>query len=641
MRNLQLTPLKRVCKDLKFYKIAFCDIESMHTKSVKFRCGSIAYKDKRNFIRTKTFFNDKLYFDYIFANFKIIYFFNIRYDSNFLRNYIFDYSNYTEFEIASNSNILGFKYIIDNDGNSVIFKDLAPYCQTSLEKSSIEYETKTRKYPEIDYENKLIIDKWFKDSSDIEIQKHCENDCLILLEIAFKMRKNFFEDFSVDIFEKKLFSPPSLSIKILRTKYITEPLDNPNFLIKMEKGSKSKIICRKDIEDFERKVYKGGYCNVENNAYFTDIESYDIISSYPYAISKLKLPIGKAYKTNNLQNFLKYMKKNEGCCKIKLKFDIPLICGIRNGKLVKLKGVFTEYITTIELKMALKYGAKILKFYVGLCFTDYDKTYAFKRYELDMFKRKSESNGGKRSGFKLLCNSPYGKVSQNYIQESRISEYIRDINDFEQLRSGNDVIKAIRYQNKGGILIKKSLSEKPKGFMMLIWGCLIAAFSRCYLLEQSYRSKSIYEDTDSIKITKNNKKYLINLAKNSKFYGVKGLEYKLLGKWELENEITEFRALAPKTYAYSYLKDGKLKQIVKCKGVQKSERKDLYNQIIEGNSELKTKEYYKIMSPNESLIALKSDNVIKDNDGLFGGIRKMSKTLHPKPKKTVINDKII
>jgi hypothetical protein len=638
MKNLELTSLKKKTGINDSLRIGFADTESFGKLSAKFRCGSICWIEKRSgnnreYTRVKTFFDFNEYFKFVLSNFDIVYFFNITYDSNFLRNYLLESTEYDEFAVSSGNRLLGL--VISDKNNKdfkVYIKDIFPFAQTSLDLSCKEYECKTEKF-EVDFDN----------CSDSEIKTHVENDVKMLKELAFCMRFNLFQMFSVDMMNLKIFSPPSLAIKILRTNFIQRPIKNPFFLQKFEKGKKSSLIIKDELFEYCQKAYKGGFCNAESTELIENVESFDISSSYPFAMNAIRFPMGFAIKTTSLSYFLKSAMKIPSIAHIKAELNIPLICGVREGKLVKLVGLFDEYLTSFEIFSIIRYGGKIIEFYDGLIFSEYDKTNCLAKYARKMYSGKCQSSGGKRALFKLLANSIYGKFAQDYKQTSKKIDYFRDRSEFEEFCLTNDVIYSqFSEKNKKGIAITEIESINPKPFMIVIWGALITAFARLYLLEQAIAIKSPYEDTDSVKCLKENKKFLKNLVPYKPNYQPKFVnnidihKRHLLGFWESEGIYIRFRALAPKIYAYEYYdkKTKQIKQNVQCKGVPKKQRAKFFEAIMKGSAILESESYIKIMNPNESLHAV---NYL-DKSGVFGGIRETKKVLKPEPKKLIVRD---
>jgi len=645
LKNLLLTPLK-IQKQSRI-NFAAADCESMNSKSAKFRCGSIAFyakggKGGGRQICTETYFSRADFFNRL-SQFKVTYFFNLNYDSSFLKNHAFDSKDWAEFEISAGKGqrLLGIKFTRKSVKQSFIVKDIIQFVQGKLSKSCAEYGILEKKYPDIpdteDGDNPAW-EEFFDNATDEEIKKHCEQDCKMLLLLVSEVRRAWWENFSTDICKKRIYSLPSAAMVAYRMKFIQKPIENPFFLLKYQKGKKPEIIIREKIEQFCREAYKGGFCNAESTDIYQNLLSFDVISEYPFAMKALRFPTGTAKWTKDETFFLNWCMYIPGIAKCVFFYEGNEICGVREGKLCRLQGKFTETLTSIEIYWILSHGGRIVEFLKGVVFSDFDRHNSLMRYENFCLKLKTSSTGGKRQSAKIAANSLYGKTGQKYRQKSKnFVYYTREEFDDKTLESKEKIIGYQILEN-GIIAETESESISPKPFMNVVWAALISAFGRIYLLSNAQETNSKYEDTDSLKIPALTEQFRVNVAREIPDNLSKELQNKMkyqnVGFFEYEYTFTEFRALAPKMYAGTYLDKGVIKQLVKIKGVPYRFRKQFLKPILEGQNEFHTGIYLKIMGRKEGLHA----KHYEDKDGAFGGLRLTKKDLMPEKKLVYYND---
>jgi len=389
------------------------------------------------------------------------------------------------------------------------------------------------------------------------------------------------------------------------------------------------------MEAFCRESYKGGFCNAEDTSLLENLEAFDVVSEYPFAILALRFPTGEAKWTSNLNLFLEYSLHIPSIGRGTFYCEYPIICGIRDGKLVRLCGKFTETLTSLEIFTILRYGGHIINFEKGVLFSSYDTHNSLMRYEQKTIKIKCRSKGGKRVSSKKAANSIYGKTGQNYAQVSENYIYLNP-DEIEGYLSQQTETQRISYFPTGAIAIESRPSESPKAFMNVVWAALITAFGRIYLLENGIKTKSTYYDTDSIKCLDVSPEFKVNIARDIP-KGIpeslkQALKYQQLGYFVKEKTFKRFRALAPKCYAGETVTGEK---IIRIKGVPKEQREKMFELILSGNFEISTEKYLKIMSCKESFLS----NTFFEKSGIFGGLREVSKTLRPE-KKPIYKDEM-
>jgi len=603
VKRYELTPLKR--KSLASHlRIAAGDVESKGTRSAHFRCASLAWEARGGkggtHVEVKTFWSEKEFFEAC-GQFDVVYFYNLGYDSVYLRNYALESGEWKEFPISSGSRLLGIIFT-RADGKKIIIKDFWQFGQKKLEVICKETGIQEQKYP-VDFDH----------CSDEDIARHNVQDVKMLLAFIKLARQSWWDEFGVDVCKKRTYSVPSAAMQVFRANFVKKPIVNPFFSILFSPGGAT-VKPLQEEERFVRGSYKGGFTNVHDNGLHENIFSLDVTSEYPFAATAIRFPAGDAFWVTDLDAFLHHVKKIPGFARGKFYCPVPLICGKREGKLVQLQGEFTETLTSYEILAILKHGGQVLEFERGLCFTSYDEHNSVARYVTRMFKLKRKGTGAIGKVAKLCLNSLYGKFGQDYEQETR---EIRD-GDYATIEEGEGVEVFESTSGKCiGLYVVTSFSPKP--FMNVAWASLITAFARIYLLERAIAIGSIYEDTDSLKV-----KYLVPFPELD--LDDKGD----LGYFKKEEILLKFRALAPKVYAGVTNKGEKL---VKCKGVPHGEATKLIDRIL-NNESLVTGKYVKIMGALEGLRA----KHYVDKDGFLGGIRETFKKLQPVPKPIYVDE---
>lgn len=259
------------------------------------------------------------------------------------------------------------------------------------------------------------------------------------------------------------------------------------------------------------------------------------------------------------------------------------------------------FVTTIELKTALRNGYRLLKVHR---FDEYkmadskwvdilgnfivqklinSKDQPCREVLEEMYKgwdrkfpgmgeklRKQEGKWQKRPAFKLtaktLCNCGWGKHAQRPIQEeTNVFDFTKDYDRYEELFLNHDKgnIELKDLAPCGNYVMTKHLNKKAVApdlhNLYLPAACFVPAYGRMQLWEQMNKlgDRVLMNDTDSIVY-----KYIPWL------YNIP--EGTILGDWEIEDVdkehggIVEFVGLCPKTYAFKCA-DGYT--VVKAKGI--------------------------------------------------------------------------
>lgn len=168
--------------------------------------------------------------------------------------------------------------------------------------------------------------------------------------------------------------------------------------------------------DISRGAYHGGRVEAgQIGAFQGDFYSLDVNSMYPFVMSYLEVPLRVVGVSRNVEvNWLpKLLEKYAICAHVRLNTNEAAFGILHNGKLCFPVGRFDAYLSSPELKYALKIGA-LEEIYIA---ASYEKSLAFREFVLELYRYKEEAtNRGdliEARHFKLLLNSFYGKWGQN------------------------------------------------------------------------------------------------------------------------------------------------------------------------------------------------------------------------------------
>lgn len=293
-------------------------------------------------------------------------------------------------------------------------------------------------------------------------------------------------------------------------------------------------------EDFIRSSYFGGLVFLTTTHTFESqgvvAETYDLNSSYPYAMCTYGVPSGRMIQTDDYENGLM------GIYRVKVRtpslLNIPILPR-RNekGYMRWSRGEFETCVTSSELIYAVKNGYEILDIFEGYAWEEV--AYPFNTMIDRCRKIRIEYQGKPEETLaKLIQNSLYGKFGS---KRNRIKVFMPENDD--------DLIDAQPVDEQGYFWCREEVSDslrcKPE------WAVFITAHARLKLISTAYSvgvENVIYGDTDSLTV----------LVGNSHCFD-QGSEY---GQWKLEKRWKSFRAIAPKVYV-GQLEDGRYKGAVK------------------------------------------------------------------------------
>jgi hypothetical protein len=279
-----------------------------------------------------------------------------------------------------------------------------------------------------------------------------------------------------------------------------------------------------DSEAFIREGYYGGLVFLTRTDEIKGAVTYDINSSYPYAMETHGVPSGRMVSTKD------YLSGRMGIYRVRVRSPSNLVVPIlprRNeaGHMRWSRGSFETVCTSAELVFACQHGYVVEDIYEGVAWED--TVFPFNEFIGHCKALRKQFKGQPEEILaKLMQNSLYGKFGS---RRERLAIFTPD--DDEQ------TLGATPIDDAGYFWLKKEFSEDLR--CIPEWAVFITAHARLKLLQAVYAigvEHVIYGDTDSITV----------LAGADTSAIETGDDY---GQWKREKEWRTFRATAPKVYA--------------------------------------------------------------------------------------------
>lgn len=305
-----------------------------------------------------------------------------------------------------------------------------------------------------------------------------------------------------------------------------------SFKSMIDKKSFSRLFPALDCDKWIRRSYKGGYTYLNPMYKDKDIGTgsvYDVNSLYPYVMHNYSMPYGLPVWFDGeyvIDDFYPlYVAGIE--CQFELKKGYLPTIQLKNT----MRFIDTEYLTTsgdetvilvltnVDIELFFEhYNVYNIEWIGGYKFkgnSDIFKPYIDKWTEIKVTATLT-GNEGQRTIAKLMMNALYGKFGLNPHICNKIPRY-DDVNQMVQYRNGGDEIRPPLYVP-------------------------VAAFTTAYARRETIKAaqlnydRFIYADTDSLHLVGNEPPIGIEVHKSE------------LGKWKHENDFTRGKFIRAKSY---------------------------------------------------------------------------------------------
>lgn len=445
-----------------------------------------------------------------------------QYDWRYFMDYIIEQELEVNIGMRTDNDV--YEITITNaEGNKVVMRDSYAMWPSKLEALAKSFCPEIPKL-EFDFESIKF------DPTNPEHVKYARRDVQILLTGLPRLNQKIHEHFGVNINATTASTALKAWQKTLKEGeyYDASQLD--------------------EREIFIRSAYYGGIVFLTNTKRHADCETFDINSSYPFAMCRYGVPYGRESLSTD------YCEAVPGIYTVTVRAPANLkvpILPARNSKghMRWFSGEFKTTVTNHELIFAAQHGYEILKVHEGIV---WEKTvYPFNPLIEKCKSMRAEfvewDETGKRIDLpeailaKLMQNSLYGKFGSRRERRKMMAAHMMTEEDYEG---------AIPYDTDGHWYVKRDPDDT--GRTLPAWAVFITAHARLRLLQAAYSvgvENVVYGDTDSITVRAGASNNKIDI----------GNEY---GQFKLEKEWKEFRAIAPKVYS-GILQDGKRKGAAK------------------------------------------------------------------------------
>ena len=336
------------------------------------------------------------------------------------------------------------------------------------------------------------------------------------------------------------------------------------------------IPLKKHQEKFARLAFQGGRTEIYKPLFLgdenTELHEYDVNSLYPSVMATNDFPIAFDYSTKTLDleklsiNHVKvYIPENT--------YMPPLgIVEKETKKYIFPTGTFSGYWTNIELKTALKYGAKIIKVYE--CHVYKNGGNIFEKYisEIYMLRKNSPKISADNIIYKLLMNSLFGRYALNTDREKIV---------IDDGRTGIKPYLEIPMENGNFVRLATEKVELNSETFVPI-AVFVTSYARVHCYENflyPLQKEVFYSDTDSF--------YLLNKLPSSNE----------LGEVKHEKSVNQACFILPKSYIAG--------NFVKLKGFDSKKAQnftiDDFTSFLEGEMRIKQEVPKRIARFKESL----------------------------------------
>lgn len=381
-----------------------------------------------------------------------------RFDFLFLLQKIKDERHRKVKLITRGSSIISIR-VQDSSRHTTELRDSLAILPDSLKRLSESFDTEVKKSTDLNFEKER-----FEKTNPIHVQ-YLKQDVVSLYQVIKKFQEMPF----IKEVGSRL-TAASTSIAAWRSTIKTPIRVTP-----------------KRVQDFVRESYAGGRTEI----FKTEImggSCLDVNSLYPFCMLK-SLPCEFVSESKDVSDF--------GFHKVTIQVPechIPILW-VKTPKLIFPTGVITGTFFSEEINLALRHGAKILKFHEGCQFSKSENL--FKEYINTLYALRLKYPDSAISYVaKLLANSCYGKTGE---REKKKSVYIADYENPKSWPKNAHFWRDVNTFKKVGIMEK--VVEKRSPHMLAHIASAVTAHARIHMAENyylPYESSIAYTDTDSL-----------------------------------------------------------------------------------------------------------------------------------------------
>lgn len=549
--------------------------------------GYICYYSGENKVRKTLFHSAKEVFDDIEKVVRktntplLIFAHNSDYDTKFLLNYAI--SHY-ELKVIDNGSMYSCK----------IYK-----IEKGKRKKLCEFRNSLRLFPmSIKEMGKFCrlrkLERPFTEEND-DFHRYCIRDCDIIYK-SLRYLVRFFNtlDFPMEV-EKLPMSFPSIAYKLFHKM-------NSEFDVVDEKSRHKNMLTNIAdwINDYFRKFYYGGRCEVFDMNIYEEVAYLDFNSLYTFIMTSNKFPKPKYWRVIDYS----YTKRTFAVlCVIDESNELfPIIPQKIDGKLLFTASIKTSLITIeeylyivenrpntrIEIKERWECDYWINPFYYMIPLNE----------KRQIFKKEGNPY---QLGVKQVLNSTYGKFAEG---NEKMETSFYKISELTSDKVKILLSKAHFFKWFDDYLVVYSRSSVSHLSLNVVFAHRITSLARLELVKKidcftKIGITCIYCDTDSIVVDTRNLELL-------KPY----LDEYILGKMKIERIYTKFCALAPKEYLF--LEKNSSRQMQKAKGISDCSLIDYYS--VNGVEMVRPAKYHECIQRN---IDFQSALIIKKRKQTF------------------------
>lgn len=255
--------------------------------------------------------------------------------------------------------------------------------------------------------------------------------------------------------------------------------------------------------DLERLGYYGGRCEIFRRGLLT-VSSYDVNSMYVAIMRDCDIPNpSKAHYVKDEDKILSLLQDNEH---LMIECDVHVPEGIvgllpfrdpKDKKLIFPTGTWRGVFTAIELRAAMRYGAKITRIHKALHYPESEKYFSeFAAMTLEGRKQcKQNGDEAMEQLYKNYGNGLYGKFGQRNGGDKRYVRLEQYVGELEGL-----VIVHDADNNPWVQLSSEDAKDAVHAFPVV--SATITSYGRVKILDALMANESsvVYCDTDSIKV---------------------------------------------------------------------------------------------------------------------------------------------